>query len=207
MFSTIFPVVAALSSGHKLGLGLVGGAFIVFALISSFVLPRRNPNFPGKHMGVYIAIVVLFFIAMLSAVIVFGRESKEAEAGSPTTAATTTTGSTTTGATTTGATTTGATTTGATTTAPTTTSAAPAAGDPVAGKAVFASAGCGGCHTLKAASSTGTVGPNLDDLKPELAAIVHQVEVGGGPMPAFKGQLSDKQISDVAAFVYKSTHT
>ena len=90
MLSTIFPVVAGLSSGHKLGLGLVGGAFIVFALISSFVLPRRNPNFPGKHMGVYITIVVLFFVAMLSAVIIFGRESKEAEAGSPTTAATTT---------------------------------------------------------------------------------------------------------------------
>jgi mono/diheme cytochrome c family protein len=198
MLSTIFPVVAALSSGHKIGLAAVGGAFIVFALISSFVLPRRNPNFPGKHMGVYITIVVLFFIAMLAAVVVFGRESKEAEAGSPTTAPTTT-GSTTTTAPTT-------TTTAPTTTASTTTAAAPAAGDPVAGKAVFASAGCGGCHTLKAANATGTIGPNLDDLKPELATVVHQVEVGGGPMPAFKGQLSDKQISDVAAFVYKSTH-
>ena len=187
MLSTIFPVVAGLSSGHKLGLGLVGGAFIVFALISSFVLPRRNPNFPGKHMGVYITIVVLFFVAMLSAVIIFGRESKEAAAAPlprrrlprrrpPPRRR------------------------------PTTTTAAPAAGDPVAGKAVFASAGCGGCHTLKAASATGTIGPNLDDLKPELAIVVHQVEVGGGPMPAFKGQLSDKQISDVAAFVYKSTH-
>jgi mono/diheme cytochrome c family protein len=194
MFSTISPVVAGLSSGHKLGLGLVGGAFIVFALISSFLLPRRNPNFPGKHMGVYIVIVVLFFVAMLSAVLVFGKESKEAEAGSPTTTATTTT------------TTTTAPTTTAPTTAPTTTTAAPAAGDPVAGKAVFASAGCGGCHTLKAANATGTIGPNLDDLKPELATVIHQVEVGGGPMPAFKGQLSDKQISDVSAFVYKSTH-
>ena len=78
-------------------------------------------------------------------------------------------------------------------------------GDAAAGEAVFKD-NCATCHTLSAAGASGTVGPNLDDLKPELAAIVHQVEVGGGPMPAFKGQLSDKQISDVSAFVYKSTH-
>jgi cytochrome c oxidase subunit 2 len=36
------------------------------------------------------------------------------------------------------------------------------AGDANAGKAVFASAGCSGCHTLAQAGATGTVGPNLD---------------------------------------------
>ena len=72
---------------------------------------------------------------------------------------------------------------------------------------MFASSGCGGCHTLKAAGSTGTVGPNLDQLKPPLDRIVVQVENGGGPMPAFKGQLTDKQIQDVAAYVYASTHS
>ena len=45
-------VVAGLSSGHKIGLAAVGAAFIAFALVSSFVLPRRNPNFPGKYMPV-----------------------------------------------------------------------------------------------------------------------------------------------------------
>jgi mono/diheme cytochrome c family protein len=69
------------------------------------------------------------------------------------------------------------------------------------GKAVFASAGCGGCHTLKAAGSSGNVGPNLDQLKPAKATVAHQVEVGGGAMPAFKGQLSDAQIQAVAEFV------
>ena len=39
-------VVAGLSTGHKIGLATVGGAFIVFALVSSFVLPQRNPSFP-----------------------------------------------------------------------------------------------------------------------------------------------------------------
>lgn len=69
------------------------------------------------------------------------------------------------------------------------------------GKAVFASAGCGGCHTLKAAGSSGNVGPNLDQLKPSKATVSHQVEVGGGAMPAFKGQLSDAEIDAVATFV------
>jgi len=70
-----------------------------------------------------------------------------------------------------------------------------------AGKQVFASAGCGGCHTLKDAGSTGNVGPNLDQLKPSKAAVAHQVEVGGGAMPSFKGQLSDAQIQAVAGYV------
>jgi mono/diheme cytochrome c family protein len=81
-------------------------------------------------------------------------------------------------------------------------------GDPVAGKAVFTGkAGCIGCHTLKAANSHGTVGPNLDDAKPDLAKIVDRVTNGKGAMPPFKGVLSDKEIADVAAFVYQSTHT
>jgi mono/diheme cytochrome c family protein len=72
------------------------------------------------------------------------------------------------------------------------------------GKQVFASAGCGGCHTLKAAGSSGNVGPNLDQLKPSKDVVAHQVEVGGGAMPAFKGQLSDAQIQAVAQFVASS---
>jgi cytochrome c oxidase subunit 2 len=43
----------------------------------------------------------------------------------------------------------------------------PPAGAP--GLAVFQQYGCGGCHTLKAASSTGTTGPDLDNLKQEAA--------------------------------------
>jgi mono/diheme cytochrome c family protein len=72
------------------------------------------------------------------------------------------------------------------------------------GKQVFASAGCGGCHTLKAAGASGNVGPNLDTLKPAKDVVAHQVEVGGGAMPAFKGQLSDAQIQAVAAYVAKA---
>ncbi len=62
-------------------------------------------------------------------------------------------------------------------------------------------ANCGGCHTLADAGSTGSVGPNLDDLKPDMATVVHQVTNGGGAMPAFGGQLSDAQIQSVAKYV------
>ncbi|HZT94736.1 MAG TPA: c-type cytochrome [Gaiellaceae bacterium] len=69
------------------------------------------------------------------------------------------------------------------------------------GMAIFKGAGCSGCHTLAAAGATGTVGPNLDQLKPALAIVVRQVTNGGAVMPAFKGKLSAAQIQAVAQFV------
>jgi len=79
-------------------------------------------------------------------------------------------------------------------------------GDAAAGEEVFASAGCGSCHVLAAAGSSGTIGPNLDESKPELDLIVERVTNGKSPMPAFKDQLTEQQIRDVAAFVFESTH-
>lgn len=76
-------MLAALSNGHKLGLALVGGAFILFALISSFVLPRRDPNFPGRNLFWFVAASVGLFVAMLTAVFVFGKESEEGHAAEP----------------------------------------------------------------------------------------------------------------------------
>ncbi|MGH3025676.1 MAG: c-type cytochrome [Gaiellaceae bacterium] len=97
----------------------------------------------------------------------------------------------------------GSTTSATTTTATTTTGGGGAAGGSAAaaGKTVFASAGCANCHTLKDAGSTGTVGPDLDQLKPSEPVVQHQVEVGGGAMPSFKSQLSATQIKDVATYV------
>lgn len=86
------------------------------------------------------------------------------------------------------------------TTAPTTTRAA-AKGNPAAGKAIFANAGCGSCHTLKAAGASGTVAPNLDQANLSPAAIIGWVTDGKGNMPAFKDQLNRKQIADLAAFI------
>jgi cytochrome c553 len=81
---------------------------------------------------------------------------------------------------------------------------APANADAAAGRAVFASAGCGTCHTLRAAGTNGLIGPNLDSLRPTYAQVRAKVLQGGGGMPSFAGRLSAKQIRDVAAFVATS---
>ena len=73
------------------------------------------------------------------------------------------------------------------------------------GKAIFAEAGCGGCHTLKAAGTTGTVGPNLDDAKPPKELVVDRVTNGQGAMPSFKDKYSPEQIQAVADYVVAST--
>jgi cbb3-type cytochrome c oxidase subunit III len=74
------------------------------------------------------------------------------------------------------------------------------------GEKIFKGAGCSGCHTLAAAGSTGTVGPNLDQLAPNLtvAIVARQVTNGGAVMPAFKGKLSAAQIQAVAQYVDSS---
>ncbi len=80
-------------------------------------------------------------------------------------------------------------------------------GDPAKGKAVFASAGCGGCHTLQAAGSNGNVGPNLDQAQPTEELVKARVWFGKGVMPGFgkQGQLTPQQVADVAAYVHQST--
>jgi mono/diheme cytochrome c family protein len=82
------------------------------------------------------------------------------------------------------------------------TSASGATGDAAAGKAIFTDK-CGSCHALKDAGTTGAVGPNLDDLKPDLARVQHQVQNGGGPMPAFGNDkiLTAQQVLDVSTYV------
>jgi mono/diheme cytochrome c family protein len=73
------------------------------------------------------------------------------------------------------------------------------------GKSIFASAGCATCHTLAAAGSTGTVGPNLDQAKPSVDLAIQRVTSGKGVMPSFKGQLTEAEIRAVAEFVSSST--
>ena len=84
------------------------------------------------------------------------------------------------------------------------TAAATDGGGAADGEAVFASAGCGGCHTLEAAGSSGQTGPNLDELQPSQDQVAQQVREGGGGMPSFEDQLSDDEIDAVAQFVSES---
>jgi mono/diheme cytochrome c family protein len=72
------------------------------------------------------------------------------------------------------------------------------------GKSLFAGT-CGTCHTLKDAGTTGTFGPNLDDLKPDKARVTHAIETGPGPMPdhLFTGAQADAVATYVASVAGK----
>jgi uncharacterized cupredoxin-like copper-binding protein len=88
-------VVFALSTSHKIGLGLVAAAFIAFAIVSALIIPRYRPDWPGpRGVKPFVAVTILFFLAMMAAVFFFGREPKEeaeAATGGTTPAATTST--------------------------------------------------------------------------------------------------------------------
>ncbi len=92
-----------------------------------------------------------------------------------------------------------------------------AKGDPAAGKKLFASNGCGGCHTYVPANSNGQTGPDLDKLadyaktadKP-LGEFVQESIVNPGSyveegyqnvMPTTYGNLPPKQLADLVAFL------
>jgi mono/diheme cytochrome c family protein len=71
-----------------------------------------------------------------------------------------------------------------------------------AGRAVFVRAGCGGCHTLAAAGTHGTAGPNFDTSERLSAAqIRRQLNLGVGGMPSFRDRLTNREEAAVAAFL------
>ena len=70
---------------------------------------------------------------------------------------------------------------------------------------MFDQAGCGGCHTLAAAHSTGTAGKKLDGASLDAATVERFVRGGASGMPSFKDQLSDAEIRQVSDFVARSS--
>ena len=177
-------MLLAITNEGKLGLGLLAGAFIVFALLCSFYFPRRNPDFPGNRLGLFVLVASVLFVATMAGVVFFAKEEEEAHGAEATETHGTETGE-----------------------APATTEdgSAEPEGDAAAGEAVFAEAGCGGCHALEAAGSSGTVGPNLDDSQPDYELVVERVTNGAGAMPSFADQLDEGEIQNVAAYVVEST--
>jgi mono/diheme cytochrome c family protein len=155
-------------------------------------VPSRRKRWAGPAADAALVLVVLFllFVAALAGFLV-GRDSAD-EDDSPAAAQTETQGETTESE---PATTEAATTEAATTEATTT------EGEDADGAAIFAEAGCGGCHVFSPANSSGTVGPSLDDIDLSKDEIAQQVRNGGGGMPAFGDRLSDAEIEAVADFV------
>jgi uncharacterized cupredoxin-like copper-binding protein len=70
-------LIQALTTGHKIGLGVVAAAFIAFALSSAFLFPRFRSTFPGRGLPAFIVVAFVFFFGMMTAVEVFGAEPKE----------------------------------------------------------------------------------------------------------------------------------
>jgi uncharacterized cupredoxin-like copper-binding protein len=119
-------LIAALSTGHKVGLGLVGLAFVVFALISAFLLPAQRPDYPGKRgLPAFLTLSVTLFVGMMFAVFFFGREPSEGHAAEGSKATSTTTPSLTTTPSTTAPSTTQSTTTAPAASVPTKAPTAP----------------------------------------------------------------------------------
>ena len=70
------------------------------------------------------------------------------------------------------------------------------------GKEVFLEAGnCAACHTLSDAGSIAEIGPNLNQIRPQVQTILMAVKNGIGVMPAMEGILSDEEIDAVAHYV------
>jgi mono/diheme cytochrome c family protein len=193
-------LLAALSDAQKAGIAGMGAAFIVFALVSSFVVPRRMANFPGaRGVWPYVGVVVCFFAAMMAVIVFVGREKSEAKAESTPPPATSPSGK------------------------PQPPPPGPK-GNPAAGKAVFAANACATCHTFKPANATGKVGPDLDKLAADAAkanrgsVVQYATEsivkpnayvVPGFPagvMPQnFGTKLSRQQLADLVAFLTGSS--
>jgi mono/diheme cytochrome c family protein len=196
-------VLVGLATSNKIWLALFAGVFIVFALLSSFVFPRRRPDFPGEDGRKWFIVATLaLFVAMLFAVNVFAKEDEEPHSEKAAETGTTTQP--------------GVTESTPTETTPTETTPGTAQGDSAAGKTVFTSQGCGGCHAFSAAGTKATVGPDLDQaLEGKDAAFIRESIVDPnaetasgyppGVMPSDYGEkLSPKQLADLVAFLSNS---
>jgi len=172
-------VLLTLTTTGKVTLLIVAVAFILWALITAIWIPKRNPDFPLSLTG-FVLVSCVFFVLQMGAIFwVTGTQEveKEAVAEAPVEEQPTETN----------------------------------AGDPqeggdalvVAGKEVFlsAEAACGSCHTLADAGTEGSVGPNLDEVKPSAELVIDRVTNGKGVMPAYKGKLTEQQIEELAAYV------
>ena len=187
-------VASGITTLGKTVLLVVAITFILWALVTAMVVPRKHLGFP-RNLSAYILASAMLFVAQMGAVVwVTGTQEIEEEHAAETEQAGNGGAE--------GGTETEPEGGGPTETGGETGAGAPAAGGASgAGKEVFASAGCGSCHTLADAGSSGEIGPSLDDAKPPVELVVERVTNGMGTMPAFGEELSAKQIEDVAAYV------
>ena len=75
------------------------------------------------------------------------------------------------------------------------------------GKNIFLEKGnCAACHALADAGANGDIGPNLNQIKPDIGRVIMAVANGIGVMPAYEGLLSTKEIEAVAKYVSEKSN-
>ena len=85
----------------------------------------------------------------------------------------------------------------------------PVKSDPIfdMGKTIFLGQGnCASCHTLADAKSSGQIGPNLNQIRPDIMRVMSAVTYGIGVMPPYEGVLTIQEIEAVAHYVFLSAN-
>tara|TARA_Y100000590_G_scaffold407198_1_gene497211 strand:- start:441 stop:803 length:363 start_codon:yes stop_codon:yes gene_type:complete len=85
----------------------------------------------------------------------------------------------------------------------------PAKSDPIfeKGKTIFLGEGnCAACHALADAKSSSQIGPNLNQIKPDIMRVINAVTNGIGVMPPYEGLLTLEEIKAVAHYVSISSN-
>ena len=205
-------IVALIEGRNDVIIGVFAAVLVGFALIVSLYVPRRWPDFPGRHMKLFVLLAVLLVAGMLAAVEALGEghdfTAHDGAAETTSSEGTTSAEGTTSEPSTTGETT-GTETAGSEPSTPT--------GDAAGGKSIFASAGCGTCHALQDAGTNATVGPNLDEaLSGQDTGFIQEsivdpdAEIADGFQPGlmpqtYDDQFDDQQLSDLVAYLADAT--
>ena len=75
------------------------------------------------------------------------------------------------------------------------------------GKNIFLEKGnCATCHALSDAGSNADIGPNLNQIKPDIGRVILAVTNGIGVMPAYEGILATEEIEAVAKYVSEKSN-
>ena len=70
------------------------------------------------------------------------------------------------------------------------------------GRVIFLEKGnCAACHALSDAASDSNIGPNLNQIRPDINRVILAVTNGIGVMPAYQGELTEEEIESVAHYV------
>ena len=69
-------MLLAITNSGKIGLGVLAGLLIAFAILSAFYFPRRNPDFPGNRLGLFILVSVVLFAGTMFGVVYFAVEEE-----------------------------------------------------------------------------------------------------------------------------------